>query len=337
MGPAPGESELVVLALAQAPGVAKLNYDPLGDRVVGAQITGTQCGDPSGDPTGDVLLGEPHLGEHLGPGCVWSRNRCGTPRSRHGTSTSAARSAAETEEPTPPATPLSSQVTTSLCERASGTSAAGTGSTQRGSTTVTPMPWVRSRWATFSAIGANAPTATSSTSPLCETVRRAGQNVDAGKPLERRNVLPHFAFGKRMAVGPSLTSSASPVPHAAATSRGAATRIPGMTLRIDMSHAAVAGAVVSGDPGPVQHQGDRQLVQRHVHHDLIEGPVEEGRIDRHHRVHAAHRQPGRRGHRVLLGDADVEEPVGELLTEFGEPGRTGHTAVMATMSRRAPA
>src|SRR3712207_6953884 len=58
-------------------------------------------------------------------------------------------------------------------------------------------------------------------------------------------------------------------------------------------------------------------VQRDVHEQLVEGPVEEGRVDRDHRVQPAHRQARGRGQRVLLGDADVvrarsEEHTSEL-------------------------
>ena len=89
-------------------------------------------------------------------------------------------------------------------------------------------------------------------------------------------------------------------------------------------HAVVAGAVGTGDPGPVEHHRHRQLVQRDIHHDLVERPVEERRVDGDHRVQSAHRQPGGRGHRVLLGDADVEQPVRVALTERRQPGRTRH-------------
>jgi hypothetical protein len=46
----------------------------------------------------------------------------------------------------------------------------------------------------------------------------------------------------------------------------------------------VAGAVIAGHTGPVEHHGDRQLVQGHIHHDLIERAVEERRVDGDHRV-----------------------------------------------------
>ncbi len=85
-------------------------------------------------------------------------------------------------------------------------------------------------------------------------------------------------------------------------------------------HAVVAGAVVAGDAGAIEHEGDPAAVQGHVHQHLVEGPVQEGGVDGEHRMQARHRHPRRRGHRVLLGDPDVERPLGE---GGGEPVQTG--------------
>jgi hypothetical protein len=65
-------------------------------------------------------------------------------------------------------------------------------------------------------------------------------------------------------------------------------------------------------------------VQRDVHQQLVERPVEERRVDRDHRVHPAGGQPGRRGQRVLLGDAHVEAALRERLGERRQPGRAEH-------------
>ena len=89
-------------------------------------------------------------------------------------------------------------------------------------------------------------------------------------------------------------------------------------------HAVVRRAIAAGDAGPVQYEGDRQPVQRHVHEHLVEGPVEERGVDADHRVQPAHGEPGRGGHRVLFGDADVEDPVREVVGERVQPGRVQH-------------
>ena len=81
-------------------------------------------------------------------------------------------------------------------------------------------------------------------------------------------------------------------------------------------HAVVRGAVGAGDAGPVQDEGDAALVQGDVHQDLVEGAVEEGRVDGEDRVQAAGREARRGDRAVLLGDADVVDPVGEGLGEL---------------------
>jgi hypothetical protein len=86
----------------------------------------------------------------------------------------------------------------------------------------------------------------------------------------------------------------------------------------------VRRAVRTGHAGPVEHDGHRLPVQGDVHQELVEGPVEERRVDGDDRVQATHRQPGRRGERVLLGDADVEGAFGEPLGERGQPRRVQH-------------
>ena len=80
----------------------------------------------------------------------------------------------------------------------------------------------------------------------------------------------------------------------------------------------VAGPVVAGDPGPVEGEDDGQAVQPHVEVGLVEGAAEERGVDRHHGSQPGHGHAGGGGHGVLLGDADVEETVGELGLEREE-------------------
>ena len=101
--------------------------------------------------------------------------------------------------------------------------------------------------------------------------------------------------------------------------------MPGTSWSSDRSHMPLwLGAVVAGDAGPVEHERDRQPVQRHVHQRLVERPVEERGVQAHDRVHAAHREAGGGGDGVLLGDADVEGAVGEGLAERQQPDRLQH-------------
>ena len=86
----------------------------------------------------------------------------------------------------------------------------------------------------------------------------------------------------------------------------------------------VGGAVVADHPGTVDGQGHRQVGDADVVDDLVEGALEEGRVDGHHRSQALHRQPGGEGHRMLLGDADIEEAVRIRPGEATQPGSGDH-------------
>ena len=86
----------------------------------------------------------------------------------------------------------------------------------------------------------------------------------------------------------------------------------------------MARAVVAGDAGPVEHEDDRAAVQADVEVGLVEGPAEEGGVHGHHGAQPGHGHAGGRGHLVLLGDADVEEALGEASLKGKEPGGPGH-------------
>ena len=90
-------------------------------------------------------------------------------------------------------------------------------------------------------------------------------------------------------------------------------------------HALVAGPVLADEARPVHADQDRLVVLGRVMDDLVEGPLEEGRIDRDHRPATAQGDPGRQRDRVLLRDADVHEPLRELRLEPVEAGPGGHS------------
>src|SRR5205814_2647140 len=83
-------------------------------------------------------------------------------------------------------------------------------------------------------------------------------------------------------------------------------------------------AIVPRDASPVQYERHRQLMQADVHHHLVEGALQEGRIDDHDRTQARHGKAGRKGHRVLFRDPDVVEPVGKAFGEGAQPGAAAH-------------
>ena len=71
-------------------------------------------------------------------------------------------------------------------------------------------------------------------------------------------------------------------------------------------------------------EAHRQLLDRDVVHDLVVGALQEGRVDRAERLVAFGREAGGEGDGVLLGDADIEGAVRELLAEQVEPGAGRH-------------
>ena len=103
-------------------------------------------------------------------------------------------------------------------------------------------------------------------------------------------------------------------------------------------HAVVARAVGAGDPRAVEDEGDAETVQRDVHQHLVEGPVEERRVEGDDRVQAAAGESGGEGDRVLLGDADVEDALGDRPPRTApSPVGCSMAAVIATTSGRAGA
>ena len=136
-----------------------------------------------------------------------------------------------------------------------------------------------------------------------------------------RRTRPPWGTARRSGASSTSTASRSSS-RSVAASRGAASRRPGTTCRKrHVPHAVVARPVVTGDPRAVEHERHAALVQRDVHQHLVEGTVEERRVDRHDRVQPADRQAGGRRGGVLLGDADVEHAVGVRLGELVQADR----------------
>ena len=96
--------------------------------------------------------------------------------------------------------------------------------------------------------------------------------------------------------------------------------------------------------GAVEREAHRQALDRHVVHDLVVGALQEGRVDRAERLVAFGGKPGREGHRVLLGDADVEGAMRERLAEDVDAGAGRHrggdrddpVVLLASLTRLSP-
>ena len=86
----------------------------------------------------------------------------------------------------------------------------------------------------------------------------------------------------------------------------------------------MGGAVVAGKPGAVHAEKHRQLLQRHVVDDGIEGALQECRVDSAHRTEAARGHAGGEDDGVLLGDAHVEVALGMVRTEQVQARAVGH-------------
>ena len=99
-----------------------------------------------------------------------------------------------------------------------------------------------------------------------------------------------------------------------ASSAAAITHEAGQAAEIgDVERAGMGRAVGADQAGAVDGEAHRQPLDRDVVHDLVVGALQEGRIDRGERLEAFGREPGREGHRMLLGDADIEGAVGKFL------------------------
>ena len=99
----------------------------------------------------------------------------------------------------------------------------------------------------------------------------------------------------------------------------------GMQRRNDEIVAALVGRAVAADEaGAVQREHHRQVLQRDVVDQLIVGALQEGRIDRDHRLEALAGEAGGEGDRMLLGDRDVEIAVGKALGEFDQTRALAH-------------
>ncbi len=92
----------------------------------------------------------------------------------------------------------------------------------------------------------------------------------------------------------------------------------------DIVGAGMGRPVGADQPGPVQDEADRQALDRDVMHDLVVGPLQEGRVDGAKRLVALGRKAGGEGHRMLLGDADIEGALGVELGKGIDAGAGRH-------------
>src|SRR3546814_10884626 len=82
---------------------------------------------------------------------------------------------------------------------------------------------------------------------------------------------------------------------------------------LDVERPRVRRAIRPDQPRAVDRKAHRQVLDRDIVDDLIIGALKEGRIDRRERAHPLRRQARRKGHRMLLGDPNVEAAIGVRL------------------------
>ena len=92
----------------------------------------------------------------------------------------------------------------------------------------------------------------------------------------------------------------------------------------DVESARVRRAVRADQPGAIEGEADRQVLNRHVMHELVVAALQEGRIDGAERPVAFRRQASGKRHRMLLGNADVEHPLGKDRLHSVQSGPVRH-------------
>ncbi len=134
-----------------------------------------------------------------------------------------------------------------------------------------------------------------------------------GSPALARSPRPaRYRAGSAPPPVPSSWNAVYSICRHSFSSDGAITTRFGMQRRYDEVECTVVRRAVGADQAAaVEREHDRQVLQRDVVNQLVVAALQEGRIDRDHRLHAVACQAGGEGHRVLLGDADVEIAIRE--------------------------
>src|ERR1700692_2252341 len=95
----------------------------------------------------------------------------------------------------------------------------------------------------------------------------------------------------------------------------------GQTAEIgDVEGTGMGRAVGTDQTGAIDRKAYRQPLYGDVVHHLVIGALQEGRINGREWLEALRCQAASESHRMLLGDADVEEAVGKLFGKLVETG-----------------
>ena len=211
----------------------------------------------------------------------WAGNAAGTPIWRTGAARPAAAAAWAIRVPTPPATLPSSTVTTSRACRASSTSPVGDRRHPARVDDPHREPGAARGLGGGERIGGDGADGDDEDVDLAGAV--LGEHVDAAPRVRTagRSAVSGV-FGKRTTVGPPLQADglAQLLAQPGLVARGGDPDARHDAEDGEIPHPVVRRAVLAGDAGAVEHEGDRQPVQRDVEQHLVEGAVEEGRVER---------------------------------------------------------
>ena len=83
-------------------------------------------------------------------------------------------------------------------------------------------------------------------------------------------------------------------------------------------------AVCTDNTCTVDGEQNRQVLQGNVVYQLVVSALQESGVNRHDRLDAFARQTAGKGNGVLLGDADIEIAVGELLFKLNQAAALAH-------------
>src|SRR5581483_10817701 len=92
----------------------------------------------------------------------------------------------------------------------------------------------------------------------------------------------------------------------------------------DVEGALVGLAVVADDAGAVEGEGDRQVLDADIVHDLVIAALEEGGVDGDDRPESLGGETAGEGYGVLLRDADVEDAIRVGLLGGDQAGALEH-------------
>src|SRR5690606_27884091 len=92
----------------------------------------------------------------------------------------------------------------------------------------------------------------------------------------------------------------------------------------DVECTTMRCAVGSHEPGAIDREPDRQVLDRDIMDDLVESALQEGGIDRRERLVALGGESRRKGYGMLFGNAHIEYAPGKFLAEKVQSGSIRH-------------